>query len=216
MTTSLPSRPGTVPSRSSRCQAWQPMVLGGVLLVASGSMARFIVPATPEPSHASSAPTPGGDVQAQVMALLDATRTGAQPEEAWRRLGPAAAPVLSALVVDPSVPAERRKLAVTSLALVDPAGGAAPIRKVLEDAKAPAEVRASAAGALGRCLGLDAIPPLISRLQDPETQVREAVAVALGRLGGKEARQALEDRLPLEERALVREALQRGLTLVEP
>jgi HEAT repeat protein len=87
---------------------------------------------------------------------------------------------------------------------------------VLGDARAPASVRASAASALGRYLGLEAIPTLISRLVDREDQVREAAAVALGRLGGQQARQALEDRLPLEERPLVREALQRGLTLVEP
>ncbi|MFP2964006.1 HEAT repeat domain-containing protein [Myxococcus sp. 1LA] len=192
------------------------MVLGAVLLAGSGGLARMSTSANAEPSLASSAPTPVGDVQAQVVALLDATRTGAPAEEAWRRLGPGAVPVLSALVVDPSAPASRRTIAVSSLALVDPSGGAASIREVLEDAKAPAEVRASAAGALGRCLGRDAIPTLISRLPDPEFQVREAVAVALGRLGGQQARQALEDRLPVEERPLVREALQRGLTLVEP
>lgn len=87
---------------------------------------------------------------------------------------------------------------------------------VLSDARAPAGVRASAASALGRHLGLEAIPTLISRLEDREDAVREAAAVALGRLGGQQARQALEDRLPLEEQPLVREALQRGLTLVEP
>ena len=92
----------------------------------------------------------------------------------------------------------------------------AVLSEVLEDKRAPADVRASAATALGRCLGLEAIPSLISRLEDREDRVREAVAVALGRLGGQQARQALEDRLPLEERPLVREALQRGLTLVEP
>ncbi|ATB47397.1 HEAT repeat domain-containing protein [Corallococcus macrosporus] len=192
------------------------MVLGAVLFAGAGGLARVNTSASAEPSLTSNSTTPAGDVHAQVVALLDATRTGAPSEEAWRRLGPGAVPVLSALVVDPSAPAARRTLAVASLALVDPTSGATPIRAVLEDAKAPAEVRVSAAGALGRCLGLDAIPTLITRLQDPELQVREAVAVALGRLGGQQARQALEDRLPVEERALVREALQRGLTLVEP
>ncbi len=170
----------------------------------------------PEPASSTGAPSPGSDVQAQVLALLEAPRNASTPEAEWRRLGPAAVPVLSGLVLNPSEPPARRTRAVSSLALVDPTGAAVPLRTVLEDAKAPAEVRASAAGALGLCLGLDAIPTLISRLQDRESEVREAVAVALGRLGGKEARQALEDRLPMEERAPVREALQRGLTLVEP
>jgi HEAT repeat protein len=150
-----------------------------------------------------------------VLALLDASQGGAR-EEAWRGLGPDAVPVLTALAVDRETPVARRALALTSLALVDPAGGAGSIREVLEDARAPADVRASAAVALGRCLGLEAIPALLNRLQDREDRVREAVAVTLGRLGGQQVRQALEDRLPLEERPLVREALQRGLTLVEP
>ncbi len=187
------------------------------MLAGSGGLARMSASASSEPALVTSAPSPGADVHAQVVALLDATtRTGAPSDDAWKRLGPGAAPVLSALVVDKGTPTARRTLAVSSLALVDPSGGAVTIRDVLEDAKAPAVVRASAADALRKCLGLDAIPTLISRLQDPESQVREAVAVALGRLGGQQARQALEDRLPIEERALVREALQRGLTLVEP
>ncbi|NOK06657.1 HEAT repeat domain-containing protein [Myxococcus xanthus] len=217
MATTLPPRPGAVSSWSLRHLAWRPVVLGGFLLAGSGGLARMSASASSEPALVTSAPSPGADVHAQVVALLDATtRTGAPSDDAWKRLGPGAAPVLSALVVDKGTPTARRTLAVSSLALVDPSGGAVTIRDVLEDAKAPAVVRASAADALRKCLGLDAIPTLISRLQDPESQVREAVAVALGRLGGQQARQALEDRLPIEERALVREALQRGLTLVEP
>ncbi len=216
MTTALPPHPGSAAPRPFRSHVWKPAMLGAILLAASGGVARVSQSANTEAPRASGASAPGRDVQAQVLALLDATRTGPPPAEAWKRLGPSAIPVLSALVADPNTPAARRTLAVSSLALVAPPSGAAPIREVLEDAKAPAEVRASAAGALGRCMGLEAIPTLIARLKDPEFQVREAVAVALGRLGGQEARQALEDRLPIEERALVREALQRGLTLTEP
>ncbi|QQR47290.1 HEAT repeat domain-containing protein [Myxococcus xanthus] len=217
MATTLPPHPGAVSSWSLRHRAWRPVVLGGFLLAGSGGLARMSASTSSEPALVTSAPSPGADVHAQVVALLDATtRTGTPSDDAWKRLGPGAAPVLSALVVDKGTPTARRTLAVSSLALVDPSGGAVTIRDVLEDAKAPAVVRASAADALRQCLGLDAIPTLISRLQDPESQVREAVAVALGRLGGQQARQALEDRLPIEERALVREALQRGLTLVEP
>lgn len=106
--------------------------------------------------------------------------------------------------------------ALRAQGVVEPACGTGPIREVLEDARAPADARASAAAALGRCLGLEAIPTLITRLEDREDRVREAVAVALGRLGGQQARQALEDRIPMEEQPLVREALQRGLTLAEP
>jgi HEAT repeat protein len=192
-------------------------VLGVTLLAGSGGLARMNAQATVEPPAAAPSPLagPSGDLRARVLDLLDAPQGGLR-EEAWRRLGPDAVPVLTAIVVDPSATIARRALAMTSLAQVDPARGAGSIREVLEDARAPADVRASAAAALGRSLGLEAIPTLITRLEDREDLVREAAAVALGRLGGQQARQALEDRLPLEERPLVREALQRGLTLVEP
>ncbi|QSQ27301.1 HEAT repeat domain-containing protein [Pyxidicoccus parkwayensis] len=216
MTTPLPPRAGAVPSRASR-RRWMSGVLGAaLLLVGSGVLARVNTRApVPVEPPSSSAPGSNADLRARVLELLDASQ-GTPREEAWRQLGPEAAPVLAALAVDQEAPAARRAMAVTSLALVDPAGGAGSIREVLEDSRAPADVRASAATALGRSLGLEAVPTLLSRLQDREDRVREAVAVALGRLGGQQVRQALEDRLPLEERPLVREALQRGLTLVEP
>jgi hypothetical protein len=218
MSTALPPRSGAVPPRATRSPLgrWMPGVLGVALLAGSGVMARMNTRATVEPPPAS-APGAGssGDLRARVLDLLDASQGGPR-EDAWRQLGPEAVPVLTALVVDREAPVARRALAMTSLALVDPACGAGSIREVLEDSRAPADVRASAATALGRCQGLDAIPTLLTRLKDREDRVREAVAVTLGRLGGPQVRQALEDRLPLEERLLVREALQRGLTLVEP
>ncbi|MCP3142427.1 HEAT repeat domain-containing protein [Pyxidicoccus xibeiensis] len=188
-------------------------MVGAVLLAGSSGVAvahtRFAVESPP------ASPAPSGDLRARVLDLLARSSGGAR-EEAWRRLGPEAVPVLTALAVDRATPTAQRALALTSLALVDPTCGAGSIREVLEDARAPADVRASAAAALARCLGLEAIPTLITRLKDREDRVREAVAVSLGRLGGQQARQALEDQLPMEEQPLVREALQRGLTLVEP
>ena len=210
-TTPLPPRSGAVPppaTSSWRRRGWLGL-LAAVLLSGSGGATRASA-ATP-----SSTPASGADVRERVMALLDASQ-GYPREETWRPLGPDAVPVLTSLVADQAAPTARRSRAMVSLALVDPAGGAGSIRQVLEDARAPAEVRASAAVALGRALGPDAIPTLLTRLEDREAPVREAVAVALGRLGGQQVRQALEDRLPLEEQPLVREALQRGLSLLEP
>ncbi len=217
MSTSLPPRSGAVPSRDRSWSRgrWMPGVLASVLLAGSGVMARMNTRGTVEPPPAAE-PAPGAEsLRARVMELLDASQGGPR-DEAWRQLGPEAVPVLTSLAVDRTAPVARRAQALTSLALVDPACGAGSIREVLEDSHAPADVRASAAAALARCQGLEAIPTLLTRLQDREDRVREAVAVTLGRLGGQQVRQALEDRLPLEERPLVREALQRGLTLVEP
>jgi len=42
------------------------------------------------------------------------------------------------------------------------------------------------------------------------------VAQMLGRVGGAEARKVLEERLQLEEDREVREAIQRGLSYIEP
>ncbi|MCP3062510.1 HEAT repeat domain-containing protein [Myxococcus sp. K38C18041901] len=209
MSTPTSPPPSAHTSRSSRGRRWRALVLGAGLLATSAGSALAYSRGAGEPSPSA---TPPRDLRAQVESLLDAS----QGDEQLRRLGPQAVPVLSSLVMDGSAPSTRRARAVASLALVDPTQSAHSIQEVLEDARAPADVRASAAGALARCLGIDAIPSLSARLTDQEDPVREAVALALGRLGGQQVRQALEERLPLEERPLVREALQRGLSLAEP
>lgn len=212
--TSPPPRPPVAPL-PSRGRQWRHLLLGAGLLASSGGTALAYSHASGEPPPAvPSAPVPSGDLREQVLTLLDAAQAPLR-EEQWRRLGPQAVPVLRSLVVDGTASALRRERAIASLALIDPQG-APSIQEVLEDPGAPADVRASAAGALARCLGTEAIRPLTARLVDREDPVREAVALALGRLGGQQARQALEERLPLEERPLVREALQRGLSLAEP
>ncbi|SEU31737.1 HEAT repeat-containing protein [Myxococcus fulvus] len=212
MSTPTSPPPSAFVTRASRGRRWRALVLGtGLLATSAGSALAYSRGAGEPPPTA----TPPRDLRAQVESLLDASQ-GTPRDEQLRRLGPQAVPVLSSLVMDGSAPSTRRARAVASLALVDPTQSAHSIQEVLEDARAPADVRASAAGALARCLGIDAIPPLSARLTDQEEPVREAVALALGRLGGQQVRQALEERLPLEERPLVREALQRGLSLAEP
>jgi hypothetical protein len=185
-TTPLPPRSGAVPPPAT--SSWRRRGWLGLLSAA-------LLTSSGGATRASAAtPASGEDVRERVMALLDASQ-GYPREETWRPLGPDAVPVLTSLVSDGAAPSTRRSQAMVSLALVDPAGGAGSIRQVLEDSR---------------------IPTLLTRLEDREAPVREAVAVALGRLGGQQVRQALEDRLPLEEQPLVREALQRGLSLLEP
>ncbi|WXH26167.1 hypothetical protein WA016_00074 [Myxococcus stipitatus] len=210
-----PPSPHAIGPCSSPRRGWWLVTLGAGLVLSTGESALAL-------SHApyeSSAPTPlvsPGDLRTQVLALLDASSQGPIREEQWQRLGAQALPVLNALVMDNSVGPSRRSRAIASLALVDPTQGARSIQEVLDDTRAPADVRASAAQALAQCMGVEAIGILAPRLSDHEDPVREAVALTLGRLGGQQARQVLEERLPVEERPLVREALQRGLTLTEP
>ncbi|MCY1035463.1 HEAT repeat domain-containing protein [Corallococcus sp. BB11-1] len=134
----------------------------------------------------------------------------------WRRLGPEVVPVLAALSEDPSVPDAQRLRAVTALALVEVPQAGQTLQAMMEDPRRPADVRTRAAAALGQCLGFEAVTALRARLEDRDVRIREAVARALGRLGGQRVREALEERLPLEDVPQVREALQQGLTLAEP
>lgn len=69
----------------------------------------------------------------------------------------------------------------------------------------------NAAVALGNSGDLRAVPALIGAMNDPEPLVRGHAAWALGRLGGDEARAAMEAALGREEDAEVREEIERAL-----
>ena len=56
----------------------------------------------------------------------------------------------------------------------------------------------NAAVALGNQGDPDAVPALISALEDPEPLVRNHAAWAMGKIGGRQARAALEKRRPME------------------
>ncbi|NBD11009.1 HEAT repeat domain-containing protein [Corallococcus silvisoli] len=155
-----------------------------------------------------------GPLRAEALGLL-ALPTVAS-EAAWHRLGPEVVPVLAALAEDPSVSDAQRMRAVTALAWVEFPQAGQTLQAMLEDPHRPSDVRSQAAAALGQCLGFEAVKTLRARLEDRDLRIREAVAQALGRLGGQQVREVLEERLPLEDVPQVREALQQGLTLAEP
>jgi epoxyqueuosine reductase len=71
----------------------------------------------------------------------------------------------------------------------------------------------NAAVALGNQKDPEAIPALVSALEDPEPLVRTHAAWALGRIGGKQARAALEKRRRLEEDERVKREIEEGLSL---
>jgi HEAT repeats len=158
----------------------------------------------------------GEDVRAQVVSLLDRPDAFPPYETRWQPLGPSAFSVLEELASNPKAPAPQRARAVTSMAAVDHPQAADRLRAMLEDKGTKPPLRASAATALSLRAGQEAIPTLLPFLQDRDGQVRIAVARALGRLGGPQVQQALEERLPSEQDPLVREALQQGLTLLLP
>ncbi|SEU32862.1 HEAT repeat domain-containing protein [Stigmatella erecta] len=167
------------------------------------------------PGASLQAATAPAGVRGEVLSLLD--RAGAVPQETeWKPLGPAALGVLEELAADPQAPAQRRSRAVTFMAAVDHPQATDRLQAFLQNGDTQPDLRASAATALGLRVGTGAVPTLLPFLQDRSDPVREAVARALGRLGGAQVQQALEERLPQEEVPGVREALQQGLTFSLP
>jgi epoxyqueuosine reductase len=69
----------------------------------------------------------------------------------------------------------------------------------------------NAAVALGNQGDPEAVPALVSALEDPEPLVRAHAAWALGRIGGKKAQGALEKRRALEEDGGVRKEIEEAL-----
>ena len=69
----------------------------------------------------------------------------------------------------------------------------------------------NAAVALGNQGDPEAIPELISALEDPEPLVRAHAAWALGKIGGKQAKGALEKRRALEADEDVRKEIENSL-----
>ncbi|MBN1207556.1 MAG: HEAT repeat domain-containing protein [Myxococcaceae bacterium] len=189
-------------------------LLAAVLLFGHGNVLQA-APAEP-PAQESSSPLPGQELRAEVVSLLERPDAFPPYETRWRPLGPAALSVLEELAFNPKAPPPQRARAVTSMAAVDHPQATERLRTLLGDTNTQPSLRASAATALGLRTGSEAIATLLPFLQDPDEHVRIAVARALGRLGGAQVRQALEERLPLEQEPLVREALQQGLTFAEP
>jgi hypothetical protein len=189
------------------------IVFSAVLLFGHGSPLQA-APAASASQPASSPPSQ--ELRAQVISLLDQSDAFPPYGTRWQPLGPAVLGVLEEVASNPKAPAPQRVRAVTSIAAVDHPQATDYLRTLLEDTRTQSPLRASAATALSLRAGLDAVPTLLPFLQDRDEQVRVAVARALGRLGGAQVQQALEDRIPSEDNPLVREALQQGLTFIEP
>ncbi|MFB1479858.1 HEAT repeat domain-containing protein [Corallococcus sp. RDP092CA] len=207
-------RPSPVPFRSAPSR-WVALaglaLLSGAGPVSEAAPVRAKVASTTSVPPAAAAP---GPLRAETLALLSQP-TGAS-EAVWRKLGPEVVPVLAALAEDTSVPDAQRMRAVTALGRVETPEAGQTLQAMLEDPRRPSAVRSQAAAALGQRLGFEAVKTLQARLKDRDLRIREAVAQALGRLGGQQVREVLEERLPLEDVPQVREALQQGLTLAEP
>lgn len=131
-------------------------------------------------------------------------------------LGPEALPELLALATNAKAPEPQRVRAISTLAVVAHPEAPQRLRDFARDPALPVPLRAAAMEALGRRAGVAALPSLTPLLADPNEAVRAAAAQTLGRVGGPDARRALEERLAHEESLSVRDALQQALSYLEP
>lgn len=202
-------------SRAWRLRLTRSCVLAALLLTGSHfggeASAAFLSPSAP------SAPRSQGTLHEEILRLLDTAE--AFPREAdWAPLGPEALTELTGLVRDPKASEPQRARAVAAMAVVAHPEATVRLQEILRPSpsSAPPSVRAAAALALARRTGLESVPSLTPLLADRSEAVRASVAQMLGRVGGAEARKVLEERLQLEEDREVREAIQRGLSYIEP
>lgn len=216
----MPFSPQPIPARtaSHRRPRWSaPLAstcaLAALLLTGSshvGTASAALMPPSPP-----SAPQPHGTLHEEILRLLDSSE--ALPREAdWARLGPGALSELLGLASNPKASEPQRARAIAAMAVVAHPEASLRLQELLRSTAQPSSVRAAATLALGRRSGLEAIPVLTPLLADPNEQVRATAAQTLGRVGGAEVRKALEERLPIEESLAVREAIQQGLSYVEP
>lgn len=81
--------------------------------------------------------------------------------------------------------------------------------------KVDATARASILRVMARAGGREILPHFASGLADASSEVRDAAAVGLSRIGGPEARLLLEGRLGAESEASVLEAIRTALTEID-
>lgn len=201
------------PSRDWRLRLPRSCALATLLLLGSHpageAAAAFMPPSSP------SSPRAQGTLHEEILRLLASSESS--PREAdWAPLGPEALTELTGLAKDSKAPEPQRARAVAAMAVVAHPDAALRLQEILRLSAAPPSVRAAAALALARRTGLESVPSLTPLLEDRSEAVRATAAQMLGRVGGADARKVLEERLPLEEDREVREAIQRGLSYIEP
>lgn len=189
----------------------RPLCIAALVSWGSGCQSQ----ATKQPAEPAPTAPAKGDLRSQVEALLSGYERVPTAED-WKRLGPEALEVLEAIFQDPKALPSTRTRAVASMALVDNPAAVQRLVAISADSSVDEQYRSTAALALGRRGGPGAFEAVQPLLDDPSARVRDAAARALGSLGTPKARQVLELRLEKEEDPVVREAIQRSLTKLEP
>ena len=121
---------------------------------------------------------------------------------------------LMEIAVDRDVPASRRGRAISALQFYPTDEVRAFLEARLAEGEKPLYQR-KALGALA-AFGASAVPTVAPYLKDRDEQVRMAAARSLGRIGGSEARSALQSRRKKEKVDAVREVIDAALQEVSP
>jgi|JI9StandDraft_2_1071091.scaffolds.fasta_scaffold215432_2 HEAT repeat protein len=114
--------------------------------------------------------------------------------EAWRALGEETVPVLVALFDDASEAQPVRLRAVWAARFYATEGSRAFLSRVMANRSEGGIVVRTALESLAAAFGASAVPQLAPLLAHSDVAVREGAIRALGRVGGREARAALEAR----------------------
>jgi hypothetical protein len=153
--------------------------------------AEVCAPATPE-------------LRARVRGMLGAIDQPVPPD-AWRKLGPAAVPVLTEIATSPSELPFQRARAVEALALVggdEATGTTLRLARETRETGEAWDVRASAVRGLGRLLPRERLvaelKPVLER--DPHGNVRDAAATVLARKAGPSGCDAVRAQAEKERR----------------
>jgi HEAT repeat protein len=159
--------------------------------------------------------SPAAQRQQALRSQIDALLAASAPAQEWRGLDAEAVGVLQQIINDPASAPKTRVAAVGALAFLGDLGGSKALAGICADVNQLAELRVAAVLALAT-LGESSLSVIRTLLSNASPTIRTAAATALARIGGSEARTALEARVEKEEDPSVRDALQRALTTLQP
>lgn len=146
-------------------------------------------------------------LRSTLIDLLSGYEQAATADE-LRRLGPGVESELLVIADDPSMSRVRREAATYSLGWFPSETTRVWLQGRLADPSVDSHIRRSAAWALANGWQDSAVPDLSTAFADPDVQLRNQIARALGKVGTAAARAALEARLPNETDAMVRTTVQ--------
>jgi HEAT repeat protein len=155
------------------------------------------------------------NLRSTVDALLDRAEPPVTDED-WKRLPPEALDLLAQTQSDTSASPEKRLRAIAAMAHVNNPAASEELKRLWQRPPLDISFRSAALLAYAERMGNPAVGELKPVLADSDWQLRQAGARALARIGTKEARDALEDRLGREDAASVRDVIQQALTMIEP